>query len=243
MSQPDRDEPRQFRLFATEPCTGARVELRPPGWWADESGGHDGYWRAESGAAVIAAYMAAYPNRHPDAKPYQHFEVVESRGPFPSDEDVEALNELLRHSPVEGGLVEKVRWLIEDHGLLYRVCAERWRALRAIEGPASDGDPYIEVYREAGGGYDGLQAIARAALKSQSLDAVSSHRDDEARETDENFVYRSARIAGYEQAVSDVVELVRFRGSGNIRTTSKEQASEDMADFIEKWAADRKAGT
>lgn len=37
-------------------------------------------------------------------------------------------------------------------------------ALRFIEGPASDGDPYIEHYRAAGGGYEGLQAVAQAAF-------------------------------------------------------------------------------
>lgn len=44
--------------------------------------------------------------------------------------------------------------------------AERDRlaeALRVIAGPWDTG-PWIEVYRAAGGGYEGLQAIARAAL-------------------------------------------------------------------------------
>ena len=38
------------------------------------------------------------------------------------------------------------------------------RALRTIRGPASDDDLYIGRYREAGGGYEGLQAVAKAAL-------------------------------------------------------------------------------
>ncbi len=37
-------------------------------------------------------------------------------------------------------------------------------ALRAIAGPEDSG-PWMEIYREAGGGYEGLQAIARAALE------------------------------------------------------------------------------
>lgn len=36
-------------------------------------------------------------------------------------------------------------------------------ALRAIAGPC-DSLPFIEVYRAAGGGYEGLQAIARLGL-------------------------------------------------------------------------------
>ena len=35
--------------------------------------------------------------------------------------------------------------------------------LRAIVGPGQ-GDPFAEAYRAAGGGYEGLQAIAEAAL-------------------------------------------------------------------------------
>lgn len=36
-------------------------------------------------------------------------------------------------------------------------------ALRTIRGP-DDRGPWIEVYRKAGGGYEGLQAVAEAAL-------------------------------------------------------------------------------
>jgi hypothetical protein len=36
-------------------------------------------------------------------------------------------------------------------------------ALRVIRGPEDRG-PWIEIYRAAGGGYEGLQAIAEAAL-------------------------------------------------------------------------------
>lgn len=46
------------------------------------------------------------------------------------------------------------------------VAAERDRyreALRAIRGPEDSG-PWMDVYRLAGGGYEGLQAIAREAL-------------------------------------------------------------------------------
>lgn len=39
-----------------------------------------------------------------------------------------------------------------------------YSALRAIEGPC-DSLPWIAPYREAGGGYSGLQAIARTALE------------------------------------------------------------------------------
>lgn len=47
-----------------------------------------------------------------------------------------------------------------------RLEAERDRlraALEAIRGPADSG-PFIDAYRAAGGGYEGLQAIAREAL-------------------------------------------------------------------------------
>ena len=39
-------------------------------------------------------------------------------------------------------------------------------ALSAIVGPEDNG-AWIEVYREAGGGYEGLQAIAREALEGR----------------------------------------------------------------------------
>jgi hypothetical protein len=39
-------------------------------------------------------------------------------------------------------------------------------ALQTIRGPEDRG-PWIEVYREAGGGYEGLQAIARVALEGR----------------------------------------------------------------------------
>lgn len=39
-------------------------------------------------------------------------------------------------------------------------------ALRTIAGPEDRG-PWIEIYRAAGGGYEGLQEIARYALASQ----------------------------------------------------------------------------
>lgn len=38
-------------------------------------------------------------------------------------------------------------------------------ALRVICGPADGHDPWMDAYREAGGGYSGLQAIAGAALE------------------------------------------------------------------------------
>ena len=44
-------------------------------------------------------------------------------------------------------------------------------ALQAIAGPSNSG-PWVVVYHEAGGGYEGLQAIARAAL------AVDPVKDD-----------------------------------------------------------------
>jgi hypothetical protein len=42
-------------------------------------------------------------------------------------------------------------------------------ALQTIRGPEDRG-PWIEVYRAAGGGYEGLQAIARAALREDGDD-------------------------------------------------------------------------
>jgi len=50
----------------------------------------------------------------------------------------------------------------EDRALRARV-AELEAALRTIKGPADSG-PWIGFYRDAGGGYEGLQAIAREAL-------------------------------------------------------------------------------
>ena len=47
---------------------------------------------------------------------------------------------------------------------LERELEETCSALRAIRGPEDSG-PWIIVYREAGGGYEGLQAIAEVALK------------------------------------------------------------------------------
>jgi hypothetical protein len=43
-------------------------------------------------------------------------------------------------------------------------------ALRAIRGP-EDAGPWIAIYREAGGGYEGLQAIAAAALSDRHSEA------------------------------------------------------------------------
>jgi hypothetical protein len=37
-------------------------------------------------------------------------------------------------------------------------------ALRSIRGPADASDPFMDAYAAAGGGYEGLQAIAAAAL-------------------------------------------------------------------------------
>ena len=56
-----------------------------------------------------------------------------------------AINEAWRESVLQG----RIAWLES--------------ALRAIRGPA-DGPPFIEAYRAAGGGYEGLQAIAEFAL-------------------------------------------------------------------------------
>lgn len=42
-------------------------------------------------------------------------------------------------------------------------------ALRAIAGPEDSG-PWIEAYRAAGGGYEGLQAIAEAALHASIIE-------------------------------------------------------------------------
>lgn len=55
----------------------------------------------------------------------------------------------------EQGVVEALRWK----------CDVLLGALRVIDGPADNG-PWIEVYRKAGGGYEGLQAIAREALEA-----------------------------------------------------------------------------
>jgi hypothetical protein len=50
----------------------------------------------------------------------------------------------------------------DDQEVIARL--ERYEdALRTIRGP-SDSGPFMLVYREAGGGYEGLQAVAEAAL-------------------------------------------------------------------------------
>jgi hypothetical protein len=57
-------------------------------------------------------------------------------------------------------------WLREQDKRVAELEAEVERlreALRTIRGPEDRG-PWIEIYREAGGGYSGLQAIARVAL-------------------------------------------------------------------------------
>jgi hypothetical protein len=46
---------------------------------------------------------------------------------------------------------------------LEQVIADLLMALETIQGPADSG-PWIDIYRVAGGGYEGLQAIARAAI-------------------------------------------------------------------------------
>lgn len=51
-------------------------------------------------------------------------------------------------------------------GMSLRHDGELWElraALTAIVGPSDEG-PWMDLYRQAGGGYEGLQAIARAAL-------------------------------------------------------------------------------
>lgn len=60
-------------------------------------------------------------------------------------------------------------------GRLHTVTAERdtlqtaaimmGTALRVIRGPADGQDPFMSAYREAGGGYEGLQAVANYALE------------------------------------------------------------------------------
>lgn len=58
-------------------------------------------------------------------------------------------------------------WPRDYLALVEELTAQRDRlraALRVIVGPATDGDPFIEEYRAAGGGYEGLQAVAEAAL-------------------------------------------------------------------------------
>jgi hypothetical protein len=56
---------------------------------------------------------------------------------------------------------------LASHGyavLPFRQHANMLQALRFIAGP-SDSGALIEVYRDAGGGYEGLQAVARYALR------------------------------------------------------------------------------
>lgn len=68
----------RFRVEAQEPC-GAQVwcQLKPPAYYRqwDEGVTHDGLWEAESEEAAIRQFLEAYPNRHPDAKPYLRFRV------------------------------------------------------------------------------------------------------------------------------------------------------------------------
>lgn len=67
----------RYRLEGQEPWAGQHwLQLRPPEFHSDESGTHDGFWEADTEDGVIAAFAEAYPNRHPDAKPYLRFRVT-----------------------------------------------------------------------------------------------------------------------------------------------------------------------
>jgi len=61
---------------------------------------------------------------------------------------------------------ERDRW-----NALHFQCDRLQGALRAIC-QTNDSGPWIEVYREHGGGYEGLQAIAEAALREEELREV-----------------------------------------------------------------------
>ena len=56
--------------------------------------------------------------------------------------------------------------LVKQNGRLQSKVWTYEQALRVIRGPWDDG-PLMEVYRTAGGGYAGLQAIAEFALKHE----------------------------------------------------------------------------
>lgn len=81
--------------------------------------------------------------------------------------DVEGVNAALAHENTD------LRRRMVPADAYFAVVAERdalqakeealRRALKAIEGPC-DWFPWIDWYREAGGGYEGLQAIARETL-------------------------------------------------------------------------------
>lgn len=65
------------------------------------------------------------------------------------DESTSPLARAVRQAYEDGKIASKISWYQE--------------ALRTIRGPADSG-PFIDAYRKAGGGYEGLQAIAREAL-------------------------------------------------------------------------------
>lgn len=75
-------------------------------------------------------------------------------------ERLRAENAVLREAMPD---LEAIAAIVERHAAEER----RLRAaLESIVGPTDSG-PWIATYRAAGGGYEGLQAIARAALEDQ----------------------------------------------------------------------------
>ena len=61
---------------AQEPCgLQAWVHLRPPEWWNDPTGLHDGCWEGEDENAVVRRIKEVYPNRHSEAKGYLRYRV------------------------------------------------------------------------------------------------------------------------------------------------------------------------
>lgn len=52
----------------------------------------------------------------------------------------------------------------EVHPEVYAEYRRLVDGLYTIRGPASDGDRFIKDYRAAGGGYEGLQAVAKVVL-------------------------------------------------------------------------------
>jgi hypothetical protein len=169
--------------------------------------------------------------------------------------------------------------LAEDVGLV-RALRRDWQRYVSMHGRFEDSEvPESEaahvLHRSVNDGAVAAGARALALIDDRDLaeagdheraravlDAVSSHRDDEAREvhrddaactcvlhegTDpECYYHGSAEKRAYARAVSDVVEELRRLGRWGFPPlpNAVTRVSRDaVVDHIKKWAADRKAGT
>jgi hypothetical protein len=97
---------RAYMLEGLEPCGDNWQQLHPPEWWNDESGDHDGMWRAASPSAVIKAFLIAYPG-YPmpsPAKSYRSFRVT----PASAQRRFRIVDENNGCSEVFGGMASRI---------------------------------------------------------------------------------------------------------------------------------------